>query len=292
MILNNYSVAKSHIISNISIPNIEDPVKINILWLQVEDFNHKSKRLNQALHKHNFFEAHFVLEGKNIIVNKDNENTVISEGEGVLFNPNFLHRTQDSSDQLKRFSIAFQFLEDNEIKKDLMSNKIFAFKMTKKMIDHIDCAFLELNKESAFTAYILRNIIFGILSEIILISKVKLPSFSLQSDALNLKIKKAKKFINDNLGILLTCKVVADYCNYNEIYLNRIFKKATGESLINYIHRKKSESAQQLLKETDIKIKNISKLLGFENEYHFSLFFKKEVGISPSQYRKADSLTP
>jgi two-component system response regulator YesN len=118
-----------------------------------------------------------------------------------------------------------------------------------------------------------------------LISKVKLPSFSLQSDALNLKIKKAKKFINDNLGIMLTCKDVANYCNYNEIYLNRIFKNATGESLINYMHRKKSEKAQQLLKETDIKIKNISKLLGFENEYHFSLFFKKEVGISPSQYR-------
>jgi hypothetical protein len=126
MILNNYSTAKSNVISNISIPNIEEPIKINILWLQIEDFNHKSKRLNQALHKHNFFEAHFVLDGKNIIVNKDNENTIISEGEGVLFNPNFLHRTQDSSNQLKRFSIAFQFLEENEIKKHLISNEIFA----------------------------------------------------------------------------------------------------------------------------------------------------------------------
>ena len=118
-----------------------------------------------------------------------------------------------------------------------------------------------------------------------LILKVKTQLCSTQTGTYNLKIQKAKNFINDNLGIMLTCKNVANYCNYNEIYLNRIFKKATGESLIHYIHRIKSETAQKYLVETDIKIKDISKLLGFENESHFSSFFKKEVGIPPSKYR-------
>jgi AraC-like DNA-binding protein len=118
-----------------------------------------------------------------------------------------------------------------------------------------------------------------------LILNVKTAFNPSKNDLTDLKIRKAKKYINDNLGVMLTCKDVANYCNYNEIYLNRIFKKSTGESIIRYIHRKKSETARQYLKETDIKIKEISKILGFENEYHFSSFFKKEVGVSPSQYR-------
>ena len=93
------------------------------------------------------------------------------------------------------------------------------------------------------------------------------------------------KYINDNLDIILTCKDIADYCNINEIYLNRLFKKHTGESLHKYIQEKKIEFCMELLKNKDLSLNTISDILGFPNEYYFNTYFKKAVGLPPGAYR-------
>ena len=108
---------------------------------------------------------------------------------------------------------------------------------------------------------------------------------TVQSSNAELYIDKSKKYIKDNLNIILTCKDIADYCHINEIYLNRIFKKYTGETLLKYIHRKKINYSIELLKNKDLSLSTISTMLGFQNEYYFNTFFKKAVGMPPGAYR-------
>ena len=72
----------------------------------------------------------------------------------------------------------------------------------------------------------------------------------------------------------------------SEYYFCRFFKKATGQSPVNYINRTRVEKAAVLLKNTDESVTGISVKVGFDDVNYFSRTFKKYTGLSPSQYRK------
>ncbi|WP_343657838.1 helix-turn-helix domain-containing protein [Chryseobacterium sp.] len=69
-------------------------------------------------------------------------------------------------------------------------------------------------------------------------------------------------------------------------YLNRILKVNMGSSTKQLIQERFLQEARLLLKYTDLDISEISHILGFRELTHFSGFFKKFEGISPSLYRK------
>lgn len=65
----------------------------------------------------------------------------------------------------------------------------------------------------------------------------------------------------------------------------RRFKAQTGITPFEYSARLKMKRAEYLLVNTDLAIKDISQVCGFENEYYFSNFFKKRRKVSPSKFR-------
>lgn len=66
----------------------------------------------------------------------------------------------------------------------------------------------------------------------------------------------------------------------------RRFKAYTGLTPSEYVNALRMKKAKKLLIESSLQIKEISDILGFENEYYFSNFFKKHLKVSPSAYRK------
>ena len=77
-----------------------------------------------------------------------------------------------------------------------------------------------------------------------------------------------------------------NYAHLNADYLNRIFKKQNGESLMSYVVRTKMEKAKQLMNETQLNITQISEMVGYDNYSYFATCFKKYEGISAKQYRE------
>ena len=59
-----------------------------------------------------------------------------------------------------------------------------------------------------------------------------------------------------------------------------------GVTPMNYIISKRMDNARKLLINTDKKIKDISNEVGYKDIYYFTKVFKKEIGVSPSEYRK------
>ena len=59
-----------------------------------------------------------------------------------------------------------------------------------------------------------------------------------------------------------------------------------GVTLVNYIISKRIDSARELLINSDKKIKDICNEVGYKDIYYFTKVFKKEIGVSPSEYRK------
>lgn len=74
--------------------------------------------------------------------------------------------------------------------------------------------------------------------------------------------------------------------HYNGEYLNRIMKKYSGKTILEYGQSVYLEEAKRLLTDTDKSISAIIEELGFSNRSHFYRLFQKTYGETPSNYRK------
>lgn len=266
-----------------AIPPIEDPISMEILWLQYEDFNCLSEFFNNKLHKHAFYELHFILEGKGIVTDNNKKEYTINSGEAIVVAKDTPHAFKFKNKNLKRFSIAFTLPED------MITTGFFTdFAITSlhaSITENLNAIFIEADKNTVFSLYVIRNRLCEIMYEVLNLEKYINTNIALEANHNNLYVDKSKKYINDNLNIILTCKDIADYCHINEIHLNRLFKKYAGETLHKHIQRKKIDYSIELLKNKDLSLSTISTMLGFPNEYYFNTYFKKAVGLPPGAYR-------
>lgn len=94
----------------------------------------------------------------------------------------------------------------------------------------------------------------------------------------------------DNGGLqakgLPTVHFMADQLNISPRYLSDLLKQETGKTAIELIHIFLISEAKNLLKGSENNIAETAYALGFENLPYFSRLFKKEVGLSPNQFKK------
>ena len=69
-------------------------------------------------------------------------------------------------------------------------------------------------------------------------------------------------------------------------YMNRTFKKATGETIFRYLNRVRINHAKAMILNTPLKMSVIGSRVGFSDEYYFSRVFKKCTGKSPTEYAR------
>ncbi|KRE98429.1 hypothetical protein ASG89_05325 [Paenibacillus sp. Soil766] len=99
-------------------------------------------------------------------------------------------------------------------------------------------------------------------------------------------IETIKAYIQEDLNGV-TRERIAAYVHLNAAYLSRIFKKETGQSMMDYIIAEKMKQAKVLLIESRTRISDICEQLGYENFSHFSKMFKRVAGMTPQEYRKS-----
>ena len=83
---------------------------------------------------------------------------------------------------------------------------------------------------------------------------------------------------------------IADQIYLSSGYLSTIFKKETGQSVMQYITHCRLKRAEELLLTTNMKIIDISRTVGYDNPSYFGLIFRKNFGMTPLQMRQGESL--
>ena len=68
--------------------------------------------------------------------------------------------------------------------------------------------------------------------------------------------------------------------------LGHLFKLETGLELRHYLVEARLEKAAELLRETDMQIKEISHLTGYQHVPSFDRVFRKKFKVSPVDYRR------
>lgn len=106
-------------------------------------------------------------------------------------------------------------------------------------------------------------------------------------DSAKLLIEKAVTYISEHfcdsdVSVDTLCGVL----NVSATYFSTLFKRETGMTFINYLTKVRLDKALQLLNTTEEKTYNISEMVGYTEPNYFSYVFKKQYGVSPSNYRK------
>jgi two-component system response regulator YesN len=99
-------------------------------------------------------------------------------------------------------------------------------------------------------------------------------------------VERATEFIQANLHREISLDDVAGELHFTSSYLANLFKKATGETVVEYISRLKMERAAELVCDPDIKIGTIAQTLGYNDRRYFSELFRRKFGCTPSEYRE------
>lgn len=102
-------------------------------------------------------------------------------------------------------------------------------------------------------------------------------------------IHKAISYIEENLLQDLSVQSCARHAGYSVYYFHRIFKGVVGMTLSEYIRKRRLTQAAKLLTSSDYSIIDIAFQTGYNSSENFSRSFKKEHGISPSNYRRVNS---
>jgi len=98
-------------------------------------------------------------------------------------------------------------------------------------------------------------------------------------------IKKAQEFIETNFHNKITVDQLASMIALSRRNLERRFKKATANTVVEYIQRVKIEAAKKKLETGQKNISEVMYKVGYSDPKAFRVIFKKITGLSPVQYR-------
>ena len=99
------------------------------------------------------------------------------------------------------------------------------------------------------------------------------------------RINKVVAYINNHLDETLDLKTLANEAALSDFHFHRIFKALKGEAIGGYITRLRLEATARLLRYTALTIEEIAFNIGYETLASLSKAFKKQYGISPTEYR-------
>lgn len=208
------------------------------------------------------------------------------EAIGLLFHPDFLHRTS-LGQKMKQYS--FFTYASNEALHLSTEERIILQDYMEKIVRELQHPIDKFSK-----SLIISNI------EVLLNYCMRFyeRQFITREDMNHDALARFERLLNDywDSGMakqhgLPTVKYFADKICLSPNYFGDLVKSETGKTAQEYIQLKIVEMAKNAMLTPDLNIKQIADMLGFQQPQHFLRFFKREVGCTPKEYRIKNSAT-
>lgn len=100
-------------------------------------------------------------------------------------------------------------------------------------------------------------------------------------------VSKAKNYINGHYMKDISLDEVSREVDISPYYFSKIFKDETGENFIEYVTNIRMEKAKELLTNSDCSMKEICSMVGYQDPNYFSRSFKKNTGVTPTEYKES-----
>jgi len=102
---------------------------------------------------------------------------------------------------------------------------------------------------------------------------------------MDLRVKAAINKMHETLNAPLSIQELSRSVNLSQGRLRQLFREATGRSPMQYLKNLRMQHAERLLQTTFFSIKEITFLSGEKDVSHFVRYFKRQHGLTPSEFR-------
>ncbi|MDO4276184.1 MAG: AraC family transcriptional regulator [Eubacteriales bacterium] len=126
--------------------------------------------------------------------------------------------------------------------------------------------------------------------QILYANKDSIPKIPAQKSRhlLQIRTQKMLKYIHNNYSAPISLKEIADSADISRSEASRCFQSYLQTSPMNYLLNYRLEQAKLFLQQSDDNIVEISDKCGFQSASYFGKIFRRETGMTASQYRKAN----
>lgn len=132
---------------------------------------------------------------------------------------------------------------------------------------------------------VLSSTVIGLAIHSLLAEMVGAATAASQATESDAAVRRACALIEGAYGQDLTLDDIAESAAVSKSYLLRLFKRHLGTTPYEYLMRYRITRAKELLAETDLRVGQIARSVGFNSESNFSYRFSRMVGQSPREYR-------
>lgn len=235
-------------------------------------------------HFHPFSEIFYVVGGKGKFT-VENDTFDVKRDDMIIVNPNVYHHEDSSGEDPLEYVVLGV--------KDLtfgLSNEENAFLYQSFEKNNIDMQYcithLLMESENKPVGY---QTMCQKIFEIFLMQIIRQMQLNLSSNPIQKPIKREIRmichYIDQNYSEDITLESLGNYMKMNKYYMAHEFKRCMGLSPINYLIERRIKECKSLLTTTSLSIAEISETVGFSSQSYFSQMFKKNMGMTPKQYR-------
>ncbi|MCM3785175.1 AraC family transcriptional regulator [Neobacillus mesonae] len=234
-------------------------------------------------HKHDdLFEILAIKEGEGYFIIGETSYHA-AKGDVLIYNKGTLHAEKSSKEHpvficYCGFSSAREYLVPLHIEPMIRANKY-----SDELIMLMELLFKESSLQEEGHEQITSHLLSSIL---VLVNRMLTQQNHSQNLTKNKLASQIKDYIDGNYTQQLNLKGIAEKFNISSYYLAHIFKSSYNTSPISYMIQRRMGEATRLLVQSEMKVREIAKLTGYENPNYFSILFTRVVGMSPKQYRE------
>ena len=239
-------------------------------------------------HAHNYTELFYIIGGDGQFL-IDDEKFPVRAHQLVIVNPNIMHTELSyEARPLEYIVLGIEGLEISNPGTNEGRYCIYTFSGSNKVLNCMQSILREMQEREQEHQMVCQAYM-----DILVVQLMRNTSTSMtqvaDSSPTNRQCAMVRRYIDNHYKEQLTLDLLATEAKVNKYYLVHAYKQAYGISPINYMISRRIQAGKRLLVETDLSLSQISGILGFSSASYFSQSFRKAEGISPAEYRKANT---
>lgn len=260
-------------------------------FLEFDEVSTATQYTMSQPHSHDYYELYFLLDGEREFF-IENKMFIVPKNTLVVVPPFCAHKTEGGPYHRININISPNLLNDAQNEFLIKSADNIAVKINNEYKDLIVKLLSEGAKIQSINIKSKKEYLLSLAKSIILfISLQESVSLSLASSAYSMKsvspeVLKIIYYINTHYNQSICLK---DLCNaffMSKVSLCKKFKDVMNCSIMEYVMRIRLNKAKELLRNTNKNIEEVAFECGFSSANYFGLIFKKEIGLSPLNYKK------
>lgn len=241
-------------------------------------------------HRHYDYEFQYIEEGS-LVLYLDGKSYFLEQGTFFVIAPGVYHSQKNTSERFNKFVISFDMAKSThpavqQLQMALESQKMLVGDGT-ELYPTLQQLRQEIEQERAFSNEALKALVCLFILQLARKAQKNERAEPLEKSGLDeMRSFLIDEFFNDHFNLPAGEMVLAEQLGVSSRQLDRILKRLYGKSFREKLLEIRTEVAVDFLINTDRSVQEISELLGYNTAANFSTFFKKNVGMTPSDFRE------